>query len=98
MGNLSFSAYSKIRQQVVSVTSTPTKIPAVPLNGRKSVVVQNLSTTAIYLGSASVTTTGDSRGLVLASQYASLSIDLSDDLELYGISATPSDVAVLEFV
>jgi hypothetical protein len=98
---MSFSnvpVFSRIRQQAVSVTSTATKLPAVPLNSRRLVIIQNLSTNPIYVGSSTVTTTGATRGIVLPNQYDSITLDITAAIEVYGIAGSTSDVGVFEAI
>lgn len=87
----------KILQQVVSVANSATKLPTTPMNGRRTIIVQNLGNVAVYLGSSTVTATGATRGIVLGTQYASLQLDLGSAIDLYGIVATGTcEVAVFE--
>lgn len=77
----------------VSVTTTATALPASPASGRKRILVQNLAAVAVYLGSASVTT---SNGIEIAPK-GTLLLPLGSSV-LYGRVATgTADVRVLEF-
>ena len=98
MAKSTVGVYSKVKQQVVSVGATATKLPLTPLDNRRFIIVQNLSTNPIYLGSSTVTTTGATRGVVLANQYDSISVDITEGIDLYGIAGSASDAAILELV
>lgn len=77
----------------VSVTTSATALPASPATGRKRILVQNLASVAVYLGSASVTT---SNGIEIAPK-GTLLLPLGSSV-LYGRVATgTADVRVLEF-
>lgn len=77
----------------VSVTTSATALPASPATGRKRILLQNLASVAVYLGSASVTT---SNGIEIAPK-GTLLLPLGSSV-LYGRVATgTADVRVLEF-
>lgn len=58
-------ANGSILQQQVSVTSTAAAVPAAPLANRKSLMIQNTGSVKMYVGSATVTTTGATAGIEL---------------------------------
>lgn len=58
-------ANSGFLQQQVSVTSTAAQVPAVNLASRKSLMLQNTSTVKMWIGSATVTTSGATAGIEL---------------------------------
>ncbi len=88
-------AESTVLQQIVTVGTTAVALPATPLTGRKTLMVQMLSSGQLYLGSATVTNSGATRGFQLGNGgYAAFDIG---GLSLYGIAnAAGKDVAVLE--
>lgn len=87
---------TSILQQVISVGTSATSIPGTALTGRKGIMVQNITNGLIYLGSGTVTTAGATRGLILG-RGGTFQADLSDDIDLNGITATSAkDVAILE--
>ena len=98
MSSTASSAGVQLQQRIISVTTSATKLPTTPLVGRKAIMVQNLSTNPIYLGGATVTTTGATRGVVLITQYDFIVINLASNVDLYGIASGASDVAILEIV
>lgn len=55
-----------ILQQQVSITSTASQVPAANLANRKSLMIQNTGSVKMYVGSATVTTTGATAGIELA--------------------------------
>lgn len=83
---------------VVVVGTTAEALPATALSGRKSMIIQNVSTTAVYLGNADVvaneTDTGNG-GMQLQSDGDSVSLDFSDDMVVYGIVATGTGTVVV---
>lgn len=54
-----------ILQQQVSVTSTAAQVPAANLANRRSIMLQNTSSAKMYIGSATVTTSGATTGIEL---------------------------------
>lgn len=54
-----------ILQQQVSVTSTAAQVPAANLANRKSLMLQNTSSAKMWIGSATVTTSGATAGIEL---------------------------------
>lgn len=93
----SSDAARTLNQQTISVGTIAVALPSIPLRNRKSILVQNLSSTPIWIGSITVTATGPTRGIVLASQFDSLSFDVTDSCYLYGIVGTGSaDLSILE--
>lgn len=56
-------ANSSILQQQVSVTSTAAAVPAAALANRKSILLQNTGAAKIWVGSATVTTSGAAAGI-----------------------------------
>lgn len=55
-----------ILQQQVSITSTASQVPAANLANRKSLMIQNTGSVKMYVGSATVTTSGATAGIELA--------------------------------
>lgn len=84
-------------QQVITVGTTAVALPTAPLANRASMFVQMLSGGSLYLGSATVTNTGATRGFLLGNGgYASL--DVGPANLVYGIcNAAAKDVMVWEF-
>lgn len=58
-------ANSSLLQQQVSVTSTAAAVPTVALASRRSIMLQNTSSSKIWIGSATVTTSGATAGIEL---------------------------------
>jgi len=89
-------AETAILQQVITVGTTAVALPATPLAARKNVMVQMLSGGSLYIGSATVTSSGATRGPLLG-RGGFVTLDVSDDIDVYGIAdAAGKDVAVLE--
>ncbi len=89
-------AETAILQQVVTVGTTAVPLPATPLAARKNVMIQMLSGGELYIGSATVTNSGATRGPQLG-RGGFVTLDVSDDIDVYGIAnAASKDVAILE--
>lgn len=71
---------------VVNVTTVATPLPATPLSGRKVILVQNVSSSVVYLGNASVTAnTLPTGGYQLRSIGDNWKGDFDDNIVVYGI-------------
>lgn len=77
----------------VTVTTTPTSLPATPLEQRRSLIIFNNSGETIYLGGEDVTT---STGLPVLDQSYSPPIDAGAHMILYAVSSASGDVRVFE--
>lgn len=86
-----------LKQQGVTVTTSAGKLITANLDGRRLIMIQNLSNKAIYIGKdASVTTTGATAGLRVAAGGV-LNIDAGQDIDIYAIGeAASQDIRVLE--
>src|SRR5690606_1113787 len=89
--NIAFSTAEK--------TSTPTRsvarVGAANLVGRKAIEITNTSTVVVYVGNASVTTTGATRGRPIEPK-GSFAVDLAETVDLYIISASNATYVVTE--
>jgi len=89
-------------QRVTSVTSSRVAIPMVgstytPLDYRKGIIVQNVGSATVYLGSVTVTADTAATGGIQLGPLDSLNITLDGSCTLYGIVAsTAVKVASLE--
>jgi len=83
-------------QQEVSVATTATALPASALAGRKHIVIQNTSGKKIYVGSATVTTSGATKGMeVPAGGF--WEADIGPAVSVYAIVASgTADIVVVE--
>lgn len=89
-------AETAILQQVITVGTTAVALPTTALANRKSLMVQMLSGGSLYVGSATVTSTGATRGIKLGSG-GFVNFDVGPSVSIYGIAdAAGKDVAVLE--
>jgi hypothetical protein len=89
-------AETSILQQIVTVGTTAVALPTTALTNRKSMMVQMLSGGQLYVGSATVTNTGATRGIRLG-QGGFVNLDVGPTVTVYGIAdAAGKDVAVLE--
>ena len=83
-------------QQVVTVGTTAVALPAAPLANRSSMFIQMLSGGDLYLGSASVTNSGATRGFKIGNG-GFVNVDVGPANLVYGIaSASGKDVALWE--
>lgn len=82
-----------VKNSAVSVVAAATALPAVALVARRHIIVYNNGTATIYVGTSTVTVL---TGMPIV-EGASLHLDLSDDVTLYGIAAAGAhDVRLLE--
>lgn len=85
-----------VLQQVVTVGTTAVALPTTALANRKSLMVQMLSNGNLYLGSATVTSSGATRGPKIGNG-GYVTFDVGPTVIVYGIADGASkDVAVLE--
>jgi hypothetical protein len=83
-------------QQVISVGTSAVALPAAPLALRKSLMIQNLSSALLYVGSATVTSSGATRGIQIG-KGGFITVDAGPAQAVYGIAtAASSDVAIWE--
>lgn len=89
-------AETAVLQRVITVGTTAVALPTTPLAARKNLMIQMLSGGELYIGSATVTSSGATRGPMLG-RGGFVTLDVSDDIAVYGIAnAAGKDVAVLE--
>ena len=81
-----------ITNGTVTVDTSAIPIPATALSGRKSLIVVNISANNVFLGSSTVTT---ENGYQLYSEQA-VSFDISDDIILYAIAGSSSEIRYIE--
>lgn len=90
-------ANGAILQQQVSVTSTATKFPTTPLANRRSIMLQNVSLGAIFLGSSTVTATGATTGiLVPANSFVDIDVGPAVDVYAVKVGAGSLSMNILE--
>lgn len=93
---VSSKAETAVLQQVVTVGTTASPLPATPLANRESIMIQMLSGGQLYVGSATVTNSGATRGIRLGNG-GFVNLDVSDDVDVYGVAdAAGREVALLE--
>lgn len=84
-------------QQIVTVGTSAVALPTSPLANRSSMMVQMLSGGQLYLGSATVTNSGATRGFLI-NNGGFVSVDAGPSNAIYGIAnAAGKDVLVWEF-
>jgi hypothetical protein len=79
------------RNTSISVTSTATALPAA-LGGRRSLMVQNNGSKAIYIGSSAAVTT--TNGLTIPAS-STLEVSIGEDVTLYAITSAASQPVIL---
>lgn len=81
---------------VITVTTSATALPSTALSGRKTVLVQNVSSATVYIGNAAVTADEASTGgYQLQYDGDSVVMDFTDDIVVYGIVATGTSTVVV---
>lgn len=83
---------SLFRTASVTVTTTAGKIPDSPLSKRKSLSIINISSNIVYIGDASVTV---ATGFPLYPR-AVLALQIEDNVDVYGIAASSSELRIFE--
>jgi len=84
-------------QQIITVGTTAVALPAAPLTDRSSMMIQMLSGGSLYLGSATVTNSGATRGFQIGNG-GFVTLDVGPSNAIYGIAnAAGKDVMVWEF-
>ena len=91
----SITVRNQIRQQQVTVGNTATLIPSTPLTNRAFILIQNEGTNPIYIGASTVAVSGADKGFSIYPRGA-LRIDIEDDVDIYGIAASNTDIVILE--
>lgn len=97
-GGVAYSLTYMIENQVVSVTTTATKLPTTPLVGRKYILLQNVGTVTVYIGKSDVTadTTSSTGGLQLL-PYGYWLAEYDHTVDVYGrVAAGTCNVVVEE--
>lgn len=85
-----------ILQQQVAVAATATAIPAAALANRKSLMIQNDGSNSIFIGSATVTAAGATKGIEVP-KGGFIELEVGPAVTVYGITAAGSvNVNVLE--
>ena len=86
-----------IKQQIVSVGNTATPIPATALSGRNSIMIKNLDSATVYIGSATVTANTSATGGFPLAQNEVFKGDIGENTIVYGIvAAATNSVSVIE--
>lgn len=90
-----------ILQSVVAVNdTTATALPTTALTNRTGMMVQMLNSGTVYIGSATVTNSGATRGFSLSGNGSFVSMDVGPSVGVFGISASGTgskDMAILQF-
>lgn len=74
-------------QQVVSVANTATLLPATALANRQNILIQNQGNASIFIGSATVTASGATKGIEVP-KGGSMMVDAGPTNAIYGITAS----------
>lgn len=89
-------ANASLLQQSVSVAATATAIPATPLAGRQSLMIQNAGAASIWVGTGTVTSSGATRGIEVP-KGGFIELDVGPAVAVSAITAAGSiSVNVLE--
>ena len=74
---------------VISVGTSATALPTTALKGRKSVMIQNISTSVVYIGNVNVTAdTTSTGGWQLINKGDSVTLDFTEGIIVYSIVAS----------
>lgn len=90
-------ANGSLLQQQVSVTDTATALPSSALANRKSLMIQNTGSNKLWVGSATVTTSGATAGIELPAN-SFMELEVGPAVTVYAIKngATGSPVNILQ--
>jgi len=89
-----FSVAIGLRQQAVTVDGTAVRLPTQSLENRRALVLHNAGVGTLYIGSSTVTT---SNGFpVLSGEKIAIDIQGNPNVEIWGVSASTSDIRILE--
>lgn len=85
-----------LTSQIITLGSTPTALPPIPLEGREFVRVQNLGGVFVYLGNTAVTAdTANTGGYQLLPKADDIQ-RLTDNVTLYGVISTGSSQVLIQ--
>lgn len=91
-----YKSETTILQQVITVGTTAVALPTAALANRKSLMVQMLSSGQLYVGSATVTNAGATRGFNLGNG-GFIGLDAGPGVAVFGVAnAAAKEVVVLE--
>ena len=82
---------------LVSVTTQATLLPASARKDRTFIIVQNQGSNPVFLGDASVTSSGATMGYQL-NPFSDMTIPCNDQAQVYAIGTVTTNVSVLEGV
>lgn len=89
-----FSVSIGVRSQAITVTTSPTPLPASPLEFRRALVLHNSSVATIYLGGTNVST---SNGFpLLSGEKISIDIQGTPGATIYAVSGGSLELRILE--
>lgn len=89
-------ANGSILQQRVTVAATATALPASALANRRSIMIQNISSTSVWVGSSSVDNTGADTGIEIP-KSGFLELEVGPAVAVFAVTASgTADVVVLE--
>src|SRR3990167_8226795 len=82
---------SHVTTILTTAAGSLTLLPPTALSGRKSIMIENLSTNILYIGNASITSDQASTGgWQLRNQGDSVTLDFTDSIEVYGLTSSGS--------
>lgn len=86
----------QVKTQVVSVAVTATKLPTTPLVGRIYIMIQNVGTATVYIGSSTVTAGTTSTGGIQLLPFEKWYQEYDHTVDVYGIVASSTCNVVVE--
>jgi hypothetical protein len=89
-----FSVAIGLRQQAVVLTGSSAKLPSSSLENRRALVIHNNGVGTLYIGTSNVTTLNGFP--ILSGEKIAIDIQGNPNVEIWGISASSSDVRILE--
>lgn len=81
-----------LRSSPVTVGTSATKIPTIPLSDRRTIIIQNVSSNIVYIGNSSVAVANGFR----IYPRGTMQISIEDSVDVYGIAGSSSAIRILE--
>lgn len=88
--------YILTTSQIITIGSTPSKLPPIPLEGRKFIGIQNLGGSTVYIAGTMVTADTAGTGGYQLFPKGYWQENYSDNVDVYGVIASGSTQVLCE--
>ena len=89
-----FSVAIGLKQQAITVDGTAVKLPTTALENRRALVLHNAGVGTLYIGTSNVTVANGFP--VLSGEKIAIDIQSNPNVAVWGVSASTSDIRILE--